>query len=146
MGTHDGLWLDAMAPEWIVYTFTVINIFIAVTYALLAFFFATRLKLPGSGEANPLSILACVGAMFFFVGCAHTHIDLAYWSGTEVLRQHWYSWWNVLSHLLQGVGGLTFWVLATFFLQVNIFDKRHYDQTMKNLEDPPQTVDNLGEK
>lgn len=128
---HDGPihFADGTAPEWIVYTFTGINVVISLSYGLLAMFFATRLKLPGK-QTNRLSLLACLGAMFFFIGCAHTHIDLAYWSGTGGLREHWFSWWNVLSHLLQAVGGLTFWVLATFFLQINIFDKRHYEQTL----------------
>lgn len=117
-------------PEWVMYLFTGINVGIALSYGLLAFFFASRIKLPKSVDRNPLTILACAGAMLFFIGCAHTHVDLAFWSATDNLKAHWYSWFNVLSHGLQGLGGLTFWVLATFYLQVNIFDKRHYERTI----------------
>lgn len=116
------------APEWLVQTFTVTNGFIALAYGLLAIFFIRRTRLPSKEERNPLVLLASVGAFFFFVGCAHTHIDLMIWSNEGQLQEHWYSWWNVLSHLLQGLGGFTFWALATFYLKISIFDKRHYDK------------------
>lgn len=144
MRTHE-FFLYGQAPEFLIHAFTYINAVIALSYGLLASFFATRLKLPPGSERNWLTVLACIGATIFFVGCAHTHIDLAYWSGTGQLREHWFSWWNVLSHFLQGVGGLIFWVLATFYLQINIFDKRHYERTIHG-DETDEPVDNPVEK
>lgn len=126
--------LNGQAPTWLVDSFTLINGLIAVCYALLAFFFAKRVKFPNRQNRHPLVLLASVGAMLFFVGCAHTHMELMLWSADGSLAKHWYSWWTVLSHLLQGLGGLTFWVLATFYLQLNIYDKRHYRRVVK----PPE--------
>lgn len=123
--------LAAQAPGWAVEAFTVVNAFIALSYGLLAFYFIRRIKLPRGKDRNPLTVIAMVGAVFFFVGCAHTHLDLALWSAEDKLIDHWYTWVNLISHFLQGAGGLTFWVLATFFLQLNIFDKRHYERTLE---------------
>lgn len=130
--------LNGTAPAYLVYTFTIINGLISFSYGLLAFYFARRIKLPtGKRDRNPLVFLAMFGAILFFVGCAHTHLDLALWSGSGELAKHWYSWGNVFSHVLQGIGGLTFWVLATFFLQFNIYDKRHYNRTINSEMEKP---------
>lgn len=121
------------APQWLMHTFVIVNATIAGCYGLLALYFVKRIKLPGKKDRNPLTILACIGAGLFFVGCAHTHLDLTVWAMERELKPHWYSWWNVLSHFLQAVGGITFWVLATYYLQLNIFDKKHYEKTQKEV-------------
>lgn len=135
MKLHEFGGLSEQAPEWVMTTFMTINIVIALAYGLLAIFFVKRIKLPSRHERHWLTMVACVGAAIFFVGCAHTHIDLAYWAQTDDLKQHWYTWWNVVSHLLQAIGGITFWILATFYLQVSVFDKRHYEKMTALPED-----------
>jgi MFS family permease len=125
--------MNGLAPSWVVDLFTYVNLAIALCYGLLAIYFIQRIKLPNRKERHPLTILACIGAGLFFVGCAHTHLDLVIGSMTDELMQHWYSWWNVISHALQALGGITFWILATFYLQLNIYDKRHYDKVQEEV-------------
>lgn len=130
--------------EFMAHAFSLINAAIALCYGLLAVYFATRLKLPSGPGRSYLPVLAWGSLGLFFIGCAHTHLDLAIWSATDNLMDHWFSWWNVLSHLLQAIGGLVFWVLATFYLQINIFDKRHYEKTVGSAGSStgsPPTVD-----
>lgn len=104
--------------------FVAANVLIAVDYALLGIFFLRRIRFPTRlGVVNRVTV-ATVGAALFFFGCVHTHLDLLLLGHLDA---HWFSWPNVLSHILQGVGGFMFWFLAQRYLVVNIFERRTYE-------------------
>lgn len=116
--------------------FAIINIVIASAYGLLAWFFIKRIVLPTKSlKDNWRVILTFIFAGLFFIGCSHTHIDLALdaWSGH--LHGHWNVWWNQLSHILQAIGGFGFYILATKWVQLNIFDKRSYQKVAQEVEE-----------
>ena len=106
--------------------FIATNVLIALDYFLIGVYFLRRTPLlrrsPRRSKAR--AMIACYAAGLFFFGCMHTHILLAL---TES-HMHWHSWFNVVSHILQGVGGLTFWYLARHHLVLNIFDKILYER------------------
>lgn len=107
--------------------FYIANGLIALDYLLIAVLWVKRIKLPRKRHRNIGATVAMGAATVFFVGCAHTHIDLLYEAYVGTLEGHWYTWWNVTSHVAQGLGGAVFWLLATYYLQLNIFDKKHYE-------------------
>lgn len=113
--------------------FLLANILIALDYALIGTYFLGRLRLPASLKAKGRKVLLATSfAVLFFFGCVHTHIDLLV-SAAEpsTLGPHWYSWWNVTSHVLQGIGGFGFWLLARRYLVINIFDRKLYESAVK---------------
>lgn len=109
--------------------FAIANAIIALCYGLLAVFFARRTHLPAKKDRSRWALIACVGAATFFTGCAYTYITLALWALTDQLSPHWFDWWNVLAFSVQSIGGIVFWYCATFYIQLNVFDKHHYEQT-----------------
>lgn len=116
--------------------FAAINVVIAISYALLAWFFGKRIILPeGSMKKGWRVLLALAFAAMFFVGCAHTHIDLAIDAFQHNLHgAHWTSWWNQVSHVFQAIGGLGFYTLASRWVKLNIFDKQYYEEIAKEVE------------
>ncbi len=114
--------------------FVVVNGIVALGYGLLAIFFAARLRLPRKKLEGWRTIVALTFAAMFFVGCAHTHIDLALWAAQGNLIEHWYSPLNVLSHTLQAIGGLGFWIFATIWVRITIEDKRDYNRRVEEIE------------
>ena len=106
---------------------TVMNAVIAAAYVLLAIFWARRIQFPPRPHRSLPAMLAVIGATAFFVGCAYTHLHLAV--NAHQLRDHWFDWLSIVAHLGQAVGGLAFWILGTYFLEVKVFDRRHYRST-----------------
>lgn len=115
--------------------FIVTNIVIAIGYALLAVFFAMRLRLPRQKLQGWRTIVTFIFAAMFFVGCAHTHIDLALWGAQGELIHHWFSPLNVASHILQGIGGIGFWLFATLWVKITIFDRKDFEKKIKTVEE-----------
>ena len=118
--------------------FIITNWIIAFGYAALAFFFGARVRLPREKRQGWRTIVALVFAAMFFVGCAHTHIDLAIWATQGELVHHWFSPLNVISHVLQGIGGLGFWIFASLWVQINIYDKKDYSRKRQEIEEDIQ--------
>jgi hypothetical protein len=114
--------------------FFVVNAIVAVCYGLLAIFFAKRVRLPAKKMAGWRTILALIFAALFFIGCAHTHIELAILAYHGLLHAHWLGWPTVLSHVLQSIGGLGFLVLASRWVELSIYDKHDFDSEIYDAE------------
>lgn len=115
--------------------FFVINALIALCYGLLAFFFARRVRLPrASMRAGWRTVVALVFAAMFFIGCAHTHTELAVLAYQDGLNPHWTEWHTIMSHSFQAVGGLGFFILASKWVTLNIFDRHAYEETLTRVE------------
>jgi hypothetical protein len=115
--------------------FFIINAFISLAYGLLAVFFARRVKLPpGDPKAGWRTIIALIFASLFFIGCAHTHADLAYHAYIGELHGHWFSPLAVTSHALQGIGGLGFLIFASLWVKITIFDKKDFEKEIVKAE------------
>jgi ABC-type long-subunit fatty acid transport system fused permease/ATPase subunit len=107
--------------------FVAANALIALDYLLIGIFFLSRLHMTRSlRRANPYAVAALLAMGLFFFGCVHTHVELAWhvWHGEA--HHHWHTWQGLASHILQGVGGFVFWVLAQRHLIVNIFDRASF--------------------
>jgi len=106
--------------------FVAANLLIALDYVLIGFYFLARTSLfKASKRPTRKALVACLAAGLFFFGCVHTHLDLIL---MDLHDAHWYSWWNLTSHVMQGVGGFTFWFLARHHLTLHIFDRQAYEQ------------------
>jgi hypothetical protein len=105
--------------------FIAATLLIAVDYALIGWFFLGRLWLPRS-TSRRWAYMAFLCLVLFFFGCVHTHLDIILLGVGDDEHEHWYSWWNVTSHIVQGLAGLGFWVLAKTVLTINIYDRQAY--------------------
>lgn len=106
--------------------FVAANLLIAIDYALIGWLLFRRLWEPVRKWRN--RTFAATGCMaMFFLLCVHTHVDLLLMEPDTFANPHWYSWWNVTSHVAQGVFGLVFWYLARKHLTIRIYDRKIYD-------------------
>lgn len=115
--------------------FVVVNGIIALSYGMLAIFFARKIRLTGGFKHNWRALTALAFAAIFFIGCAHTHFDLMIYGMEEHINEHWFSWWNVSSHVLQAIGGIGFYILATKWIECQIYDKKDYDEHKEQIKE-----------
>lgn len=108
------------------------NLLIALNYVLIGSFFLGRVRAHLKDSA-PKTLVAYLSLGVFFLGCVHTHLDLVFMGVDD---PHWLHPGNIVSHILQGIGGFVFWVLARKYLVINIFDRKAYDRIV---EDSRQT-------
>jgi hypothetical protein len=127
-----------MLPE----IFATINGVIALCYGLIALYLVTRIKLPGGVKNGWRVVLAFVFAAAFFIGCAHTHFDIMIHANRGELGEHWYDFWSIFSHAAQAIGGLGFFVLATLWLELQIYDKHDYDRNKEQVKEIFKKNDN----
>lgn len=79
--------------------------------------------------------MARLAGLLFFIMCAFTHMELGYHALLELDRPEgepaqvgtWMDQWHgIIIHNVQALAGLSFLVLAKYFLNIRIMDKEMY--------------------
>jgi hypothetical protein len=115
--------------EWII---ALSSLLIALAFGGLAWFVVRRVKIPKLPTyRHPFTLFAGAALIVLFLGSLLTHLVLSWNAVQGTLEPSWVQWWTVGMLLAKAIAGIAFWFIAVRHLQVNIFDKEHYDEMTK---------------